>query len=706
MRFRRFSLALLALLIVLVVVTPLQAQIRNAERVGDVKRAGRIHKPTGVSGTVPAVANYQVSQTTGAITPGTSAVTGFNCGTTPPGDDCMATVTLPFAFRLYDLEFSQVNVSTNGNLQFVSNNADYGLNDVCFPLPQFNYAILPHWGDLTIGGANEGIFTSVSGTAPNQIFNIEWRASLLGNSPASLNFQVRLYENLARFDVIFGTAPGGGSDVTVGVQRAGGTPYTEFSCHQNAIRNGTMLVFTGNAETSLFIAGRVTDSDGNPVAGVNVNLTGTSSGLVTTDGTGDYIFPGLTSGGTYSVAATQAGFSFFPPVRNFGGAGNRAFTGNFIVNFIRTAPPNPGDILISEFRFRGENVPPLTATAVNEFIEIQNNTNQGITVNVTDGSLGWLVTTADPTINFVIPNGTTIPARGHYLAGNASGYSLFSYGASDTFYDGDIPDAGGVAIFSTANFGSLDLAHRLDAAGFTGESNTLFREGAGLISPGANLGNYSFVRKLVSGVSQDTNDNAADFQFVSTDGGNYGGVQSTLGAPGPENTASPIQRNGQLKSALVDPVAGSTNAPNRARNTTPNSCGGANCALGTLTIRRRFTNNTGQSVTKLRFRIVDITTLGNIVAGQADLRALDSLGGAVTITGGSVVQVRGLTVEQGSPTVTIPQPLGGGLNSSLAVGVITVAQPLAPGANVNVEFRLGVQTNGSFRFFVNIEALP
>jgi hypothetical protein len=46
------------------------------------------------------------------------------------------------------------------------------------------------------------------------------------------------------------------------------------------------------------------------------------------------------------------------------------------------------------------------------------------------------------------------------------------------------------------------------------------------------------------------------------------------------------------------------------------------------------------------------------------------------------------------------------MNSSLAVGVITVAQPLAPGANVNVEFRLGVQTGGTFRFFVNIEALP
>src|SRR5687768_8032730 len=220
MRFMRFSLALLALLIGLIFVTPLQAQIRNAGRArNDLGRAGKTPKPIEVLGATPDAFNYQVSQTTGAITPGTSAVTGFNCGVSTPGDDCMATVTLPFAFKLYDMEFTQVNVSTNGNLQFVSNNADYGQGDVCFPLPQFNYAILPHWGGLTVGGLNEGVFTSVSGASPNQIFNIEWRASLLGNSPASLNFQVRLYENLARFDVIFGTAPGGGRDVTVGVQR-------------------------------------------------------------------------------------------------------------------------------------------------------------------------------------------------------------------------------------------------------------------------------------------------------------------------------------------------------------------------------------------------------------------------------------------------------------------------------------------------------
>lgn len=705
MRSTRFSLALFtALLIGSVCAIPLQAQSRNERRSVQevVKRIGRLPKVD--LGVAPVISNYEVSQTTGAITPGTDPVGGFVCPSGIPLDDCTAVVTLPFTYTFYDQTYNSVNVSTNGNLQFVSNNPDYGQLDVCLPLGGFNQTIFAHWGDLTIRGENEGIFTSVTGSAPNRIFNIEWRASLIDDAPGSQNFEVRLYEGQARFDVILATVPGSGSDVTVGVQKGTGATYTEFSCHQNVLRNGMMLIFTGTANTSLFIAGRVTDPDGNPIAGVDVNLTGTPSGLVTTDGTGNYAFTGLTAGQTYSVAASQAGFSFFPQIRSFG-APNRAFSGNFIVNFIRTTPPNPGDVLISEFRFRGEGA----ATAVNEFVEILNNTNHGITVNVTDGSAGWLVRASEPSdpldpnsISFTIPNGTTIPARGHYLAGNGSGYNLFSYGFADTFYNGDISDFGGVALFSTADPTLLNLAHRLDAVGFSAEPNTLYREGAGLTSPGANAGNYSFVRRLTSGAAQDTNNNAADFQFVSTNGGLFGGLQSTLGAPGPENTSSPIQRNAQMKASLIDPVAGMANAPNRVRSLTavPNG------DLGTLAIRRRFTNNTGQSVTRLRFRIVDITTLGPIVPGQAELRALNSAGSSVMITGGTSVQVRGLTVEQGTPTPTIPQPSGGGLNTSLAAGIITVAQPLAPGASVNVEFLLGVQAGGSFRFFVNVEALP
>ena len=61
--------------------------------------------------------------------------------------------------------------------------------------------------------------------------------------------------------------------------------------------------------------------------------------------------------------------------------------------------------------------------------------------------------------------------------------------------------------------------------------------------------------------------------------------------------------------------------------------------------------------------------------------------------------VLGTTLEQ-PPT----QSLGGALNSSM--GTITLPTPLAPGASVNLQFLLGVQQTGSFKFFFNIEALP
>jgi hypothetical protein len=53
----------------------------------------------------------------------------------------------------------------------------------------------------------------------------------------------------------------------------------------------------------------------------------------------------------------------------------------------------------------------------------------------------------------------------------------------------------------------------------------------------------------------------------------------------------------------------------------------------------------------------------------------------------------------------------GGLNDSLTVSdgesddIITLANPLAPGATIDVVFLLGVEQTGHFRFYVNIEAL-
>src|SRR5204863_2708118 len=126
-------------------------------------------------------------------------------------------------------------------------------------------------------------------------------------------------------------------------------------------------------------------------------------------------------------------------------------------------------------------------------------------------------------IRFTIPNGTVIPARGHYLGVNSVAYSLASYPAGsgttatgDATYTTEIPDNAGIALFNTANPANFTLANRLDAVGSTAESNTLYKEGTGYPALTQFNLEYAFYRDLSSGRPKDTDNNAADFLFVDT----------------------------------------------------------------------------------------------------------------------------------------------------------------------------------------------
>lgn len=380
-------------------------------------------------------------------------------------------------------------------------------------------------------------------------------------------------------------------------------------------------------------------------------------------------------------------------------------------------------VLISEFRFRG------LAGGNDEFIEFYNNSDTAITVTDTAPDTnattpdGWALVAVNATnttaIRFVIPNGTVIPPRGHFLAVNtaASGYSLGAYAAGDQVaapstgtlsggYTTGIVDGGGIALFSTANPANIPPTSttspntfRLDAVGFNA-TQPLFFEGTAL-SPSTGLGTtngeYSLLRKMNTGFPQDTNDNQADFDFVSTTAGTFNTRVSILGAPGPENLASPVQRNAVIKASLINGALPPSASPNRVRSGQPVTNG----SFGTLSIQRRFTNTTPDPITRLRFRVVDITTLNSpvVTAPQADLRVLSSTGTVTDSQNQTVATVMGLTLEQ-PPT----QALGGGLNSSLTV--IPPNGSLAAGNSIDVQFLLGVQAEGTFRFFVNVEALP
>ena len=374
-----------------------------------------------------------------------------------------------------------------------------------------------------------------------------------------------------------------------------------------------------------------------------------------------------------------------------------------------------GQLIISEFRVRGPN------GANDEFIEIYN--NSGADHTVAGGGTGYGVAASNGVARCIIPNGTVIPNRGHYLCVNSVGYSLASYPAGngttatgDATYTTDIPDNAGIAIFNTSVAASFTLANRLDAVGSTSEANTLYKEGTGYPALTPFSIDYSFYRDncgksgsittfgvCTISTPKDTNNNAADFIFVDTNGTSAGAGQR-LGAPGPENLSSPIQRNASFSGALLDTCVGGASPPNRVRDFTSDPAN--NSTFGTLDIRLRFTNNTGGNVTRLRFRVIDLTTFP-APSGIADLRPRTSTAVVVTVdrppcgSGTSNVTVQGTTLEQ-PPS----QPNGGGFNSSLSAGTVTLATPLANGATLDTRYLLGIQQTGKFKFYINIEALP
>ncbi len=446
-------------------------------------------------------------------------------------------------------------------------------------------------------------------------------------------------------------------------------------------------------------------------------------------------------------------------------------------------PATAGQLIISEFRLRGTNGPN------DEFIEIFNASGADHVVDASGTGTGYGVFASDGLLRFSIPDGTVIPARGHYLGCNSVGYSLATYPAGngttatcDATYTADIqhddPDGGGpmpivqqgIALFNTNIAGEIALATRLDAVGAVAEANTLYKEGTGVrtLTPFSIAASY--VRRLPGGcigndpdtvdanctsmalllntpmatslAPQDTDSNVDDFIFVDANGTSAapGGTQQRLGAPGPENLSSPIVRAaptgaGVVNPSNVDTCVSSSASPNRLYDAT-NQPGEPNDTFGSLIIRRKLTNNNRGNVTRLRFRVVDITTFPtemyflppppNDFCGApgsqcaADLRPLTSTAVVVTIdgppcgSGTSDITVQGTTLEQAA--VSEHQPNGGGFNSSFSAGTVTLATPLPaidnPGTPavqenaIDLQFRFGIQQRGRFRVFVTVEVLP
>ena len=471
------------------------------------------------------------------------------------------------------------------------------------------------------------------------------------------------------------------------------------------------------------------NSSGSPIC-VKVTLKADNAGIHSVAYLGSYNPADISQNylgdlGVAYAANTEASYSFTVPAGatyvivvheitpNTPATINYTFAQCITTTTTAVAPPlaQPGQVLITEFR---QSVGATTSS--NEYIELYNNTDGPISIN------GYAIAIFNNAFGgdvfLGLPAGTTIPRRGHLIIANvaAGGYSLSGYAAPD------LSHANANLMPDNQGFGLIDGSRTvmIDSVGFAGNGGNLpYIEGTGLRPTTGARPNveHAWVRKMSTANSFpiDTGDNLNDFVLVSETAATFNAtptpIASMLGAPGPENRSSPVDRSVHIRSGLVDPAASASGGENRVRflacgvgNAPPCPADPLTSAAGYLSIRRRFTNNSGADVRRLRFRIIDITTLNSpgyaVGGGQADLRALTS--GPITVSiNGTPTTIEGTTVE--TPPA---QVLGGGHNTSLSAGTITFATPLPHGQRINVQFMLGVQQGGTFRFVVNIEALP
>ncbi len=164
-------------------------------------------------------------------------------------DEGTVTINLPFPFTFYGTVYTEINVGSNGTVQFGAANANF--NNVCLaaqPANDMGDMVAPYWDDLdlTFQGFLE---TETVGAAPNRIFVVEWDdIPRFGDNPDDLvTFAVQLFESSS--DIVFlyedvTTFTGhNGSSATIGLQSEAQGLALQFSCNQAAIADAGRIYF-------------------------------------------------------------------------------------------------------------------------------------------------------------------------------------------------------------------------------------------------------------------------------------------------------------------------------------------------------------------------------------------------------------------------------------------------------------------------------
>jgi hypothetical protein len=186
------------------------------------------------------VPTYVAATATATMIPGGTDI-GNHC------DDCTTAITLPFSVNIYGSTYTTARVSSNGNVQFASNNPNI-YNPNCIPVsasPPFLSTIFAYYDDLRTDELTAcpacGIFTQTIGAAPNRQYVIRWRTTFY-DFPGEAEFEVVLTEGSGTVSVIYGPSVNNGETASSGMQYDA-TRFTQFSCDTASLTNGLRVDF-------------------------------------------------------------------------------------------------------------------------------------------------------------------------------------------------------------------------------------------------------------------------------------------------------------------------------------------------------------------------------------------------------------------------------------------------------------------------------
>lgn len=186
--------------------------------------------------------NYCFSATTGtyAYLSGGTAVNSIEA------DDVNATsIPIGFTFNYMGSNYTVASVSSNGWLSFTNGNpsaANSRTNSIATTNASLVNTVFPLWDDLN--GAGAGIASyKLTGTAPDQIFTMEWRSWSwnYNTSNAVISFQVKLYQttNVVEFwyktesGAVTTTGSGYTSGASIGITNPTGGSGNYFSLNNS-----------------------------------------------------------------------------------------------------------------------------------------------------------------------------------------------------------------------------------------------------------------------------------------------------------------------------------------------------------------------------------------------------------------------------------------------------------------------------------------